>query len=67
MTGVQTCALPIWAEAKKLGVPLLAELPLSIDVRVAGDSGTPIAVAGNGATAKVYAELARELIDRGFA
>lgn len=55
------------AEAKKLGVPLLAELPLSIDVRVAGDSGTPIAVAGNGATAKVYAELARELIDRGFA
>lgn len=54
------------AEAEKLGVPLLAELPLSLDVRVAGDSGTPIAV-GGGAAAEAYAKLAAGLVDKGLA
>ena len=33
------------AEARKLGVPLLAEIPLHLDVRTAADSGAPIVVA----------------------
>ena len=32
------------AEAEKLGVPLLAEIPLSLDIRVASDGGVPIVV-----------------------
>ena len=54
------------AEAEKLGVPLLAELPLSLDVRVAGDSGTPIA-AGTGPAAEAYAQLAAGLVAEGLA
>ncbi|MGR3343871.1 MAG: Mrp/NBP35 family ATP-binding protein [Paracoccaceae bacterium] len=54
------------AEAEKLGVPLLAELPLSLDVRVAGDSGTPIAV-GKGPAAEAYAKLAAGLVAEGLA
>jgi len=48
-------------EARKLGLPLLAELPLTIDVRRAGDSGTPIA-AGDGPVAEAYGRLAARLI-----
>ena len=51
-------------EAEKLGVPLLAELPLALDVRKAGDAGTPIA-ASEGPLADAYAKLAAELIGRG--
>ncbi|HHL20591.1 MAG TPA: MRP family ATP-binding protein [Aliiroseovarius sp.] len=29
-------------EAEKLGLPVLAELPLALDIRVAGDSGAPV-------------------------
>jgi ATP-binding protein involved in chromosome partitioning len=54
------------AEAVKLGLPFLGELPLSLEVRIAGDSGTPIA-AGDGTTAAAYAVLARRLIDGGMA
>lgn len=32
------------AEAEKLGVPLLAEVPLHLNIRLAADGGTPIAV-----------------------
>ena len=39
------------AEAERIGVPFLGEIPLSLDVRVAGDAGTPIA-AGEGAVAR---------------
>lgn len=53
-------------EAKRLGVPYLGELPLNIDVRLAGDSGTPIA-ATDSALAAPYAALARRLIDGGLA
>ncbi len=54
------------AEAEKIGVPFLGELPLSLDVRLAGDSGTPIAV-GKGAIAQAYADLARRLVKDGIA
>jgi ATP-binding protein involved in chromosome partitioning len=53
-------------EADKLGLPFLGELPLALEVRVAGDSGTPIA-AGSGPNAEAYARLARRLVDGGMA
>lgn len=54
------------AEAEALSLPFLGELPLSLDVRVAGDSGTPIA-AGDGPEAEAYAKLARGLVLGGMA
>jgi len=54
------------AEAEKLGLPFLAALPLSIDVRLAGDAGTPVA-AGEGPAAQAYALLAQRLVAGGMA
>jgi ATP-binding protein involved in chromosome partitioning len=54
------------AEALKLDLPFLGELPLALDVRVAGDSGTPIA-ATDGPLAAPYAVLAERLIAGGMA
>ncbi|MDI3335475.1 Mrp/NBP35 family ATP-binding protein [Defluviimonas aestuarii] len=54
------------AEAEKLGVPFLGEIPLSLDVRLAGDAGTPIA-AGEGPIAEAYARLAQRLVAGGMA
>ncbi len=54
------------AEADRLGVPLLGEIPLSLEVRLAGDGGTPIA-AGDGPEAEAYAQLAHRLIGGGMA
>jgi len=54
------------AEAVSLGVPFLGELPLSLDVRLAGDAGAPIAV-GEGAVAQAYARLADRLVAGGIA
>ena len=53
-------------EAVKLDLPFLGELPLSIEVRLAGDSGTPIA-AGDGPHAEAYASLAARLVAGGMA
>ncbi|MCB2109839.1 MAG: Mrp/NBP35 family ATP-binding protein [Defluviimonas sp.] len=53
-------------EAARLGVPFLGELPLSLDVRLAGDAGTPVA-AGEGVLAEAYLALARRLIAGGVA
>lgn len=53
-------------EADKLGVPLLAALPIDLDTRLAGDGGTPIA-AGDSAMAEAYAKLAQGLIKGGVA
>lgn len=53
-------------EAQRLGVPLLGEVPLSLDIRLAGDAGTPIA-AGEGPMAEAYARLAQRLIAGGLA
>jgi ATP-binding protein involved in chromosome partitioning len=54
------------AEAKRLDLPFLGELPLALEVRVAGDAGTPIA-AGEGPNAEAYARLAHRLIAGGMA
>ncbi|MCD1626485.1 Mrp/NBP35 family ATP-binding protein [Seohaeicola saemankumensis] len=54
------------AEAKKMDVPLLAELPIDLETRLGGDAGTPIA-AGDSAAAEAYAALARGLIAGGMA
>ncbi|MBR9652076.1 Mrp/NBP35 family ATP-binding protein [Thalassovita aquimarina] len=53
-------------EAEKLGVPLLAQLPIDLDTRLAGDGGTPVA-AGEGAMADAYARLADRLVKGGMA
>ena len=54
------------AEAAKLGLPFLGELPLALSVRQAGDAGTPIA-ATDAPEAEAYARLARGLIAGGMA
>lgn len=54
------------AEAAKLGLPFLGELPLALSVRMAGDSGVPIA-ATDAPEAEAYARLARGLIAGGMA
>ena len=53
-------------EAARLDLPFLGELPLALDVRMAGDSGTPIA-ATDGPLAEPYARLATRLIAGGMA
>ncbi len=46
--------------AQKFGVPLLAEIPLTIDIRQTSDAGTPIAaIAPEGPQGKAYMALAR--------
>ncbi|UWQ48593.1 Mrp/NBP35 family ATP-binding protein [Leisingera caerulea] len=54
------------AEAEALGLPLLGALPIDLDTRLAGDSGTPVA-AGEGAMAQAYARIAEGLIGGGMA
>jgi ATP-binding protein involved in chromosome partitioning len=53
------------AEAKRLDLPFLGAMPLELEVRLAGDAGTPIA-AGDGPAAEAYAQLAQRLIDGGM-
>lgn len=54
------------AEAARIGVPFLGELPLELETRQAGDAGTPIAL-GDGPAAQAYAQLAQRLIAGGMA
>ncbi len=50
-------------EAEKLGVPLLAEIPLHIDIRLASDGGAPIVVSKpDSAQAAGFRQVARDLI-----
>ncbi|UYV36021.1 Mrp/NBP35 family ATP-binding protein [Rhodobacteraceae bacterium D3-12] len=51
-------------EARSLGVPLLAQLPIDLQTRVGGDEGRPVA-AGEGAMAEAYGKLAQGLIGAG--
>jgi ATP-binding protein involved in chromosome partitioning len=53
-------------EADKLGVPLLAQLPIDLETRLAGDAGTPIAT-GDSPMAQAYAQLADRLVQGGMA
>ena len=43
----------------------LGELPLSLDVRLAGDGGAPVAL-GEGPVAEAYGKLARGMIAGGM-
>ena len=54
------------AEAERLSVPFLGEIPLSLDVRLAGDAGLPVAL-GDGPVAEAYAHLAGRLVGGGMA
>ena len=49
-------------EAKDIGVPLMATLPIDLETRLSGDQGTPIA-AGDSTMAKAYEQLAQQVID----
>ncbi|BBU57265.1 iron-sulfur cluster carrier protein [Mameliella alba] len=53
------------AEAEKIGVPLLAQLPIDLDTRLGGDGGTPVAM-GDGPISQAYAQLAERLIQGGI-
>lgn len=54
------------AEADRIDVPFLGALPISLETRIAGDVGTPIA-AGEGPMAQAYAQLAARLVEGGMA
>lgn len=49
-------------EAAKQGIPFLGELPLSVEVRLAGDGGVPVA-ATDSPVAEAYARMARRLVE----
>ncbi|MEM6609904.1 MAG: Mrp/NBP35 family ATP-binding protein [Pseudomonadota bacterium] len=53
-------------EAERLNLPFLGALPISLETRLAGDAGTPIA-AGDGPMAAAYAALAARFIGGGMA
>jgi len=56
------------AEAAKLGVPLLAEVPLDLQIRLAADGGAPIAVSQpDSAQAKAFHDIAATLVTEGVA
>jgi len=51
------------AESAKLGIPLLAEIPLHIDIRTSSDDGTPIVVSKpDSPQAGAFRDLARTLV-----
>ena len=54
------------ADAKRLDLPFLGELPLNIEVRLGGDAGMPIA-ATDSPLAEPYARLAARLVAGGMA
>ena len=56
------------SEAEKIGVPMLAEIPLHLDIRVASDGGIPIVVSSpDTPQATVFQELAKTMIENGQA
>ncbi len=54
------------AEAARMQIPFLGEIPLAREVRTAGDAGVPVAL-GEGPVAEAYRVLARGLIEGGIA
>ncbi|MEC7259505.1 MAG: Mrp/NBP35 family ATP-binding protein [Pseudomonadota bacterium] len=56
------------AEAAKLGVPLLAEIPLDLSIRLASDGGAPIVASQpDSAQAAAFRAVARALVEAGVA
>ncbi|MFQ5437696.1 MAG: P-loop NTPase [Paracoccaceae bacterium] len=54
------------ADAKRLGLPFLGEIPLSLDIREAGDAGRPVAL-GDGPAGKEFAGIAAALVANAMA
>ncbi|MCY4460321.1 MAG: Mrp/NBP35 family ATP-binding protein [Albidovulum sp.] len=55
-------------EARKIDVPLLAEIPLQLSIRQASDSGQPIVISQpNSPAAAAFRRIARGLVDGGAA
>ena len=55
-------------EAVKLGIPLLAEIPLHLDIRLASDGGAPIVVSKpDSSQAAAFRAVARDLIAKDLA
>lgn len=56
------------AEAKKIAVPLLAEIPFDLDIRIASDGGAPIVASKpSSKQAIAFRRLARDLVAAGQA
>ena len=56
------------AEAAKLGVPLLAEIPLHLEIRLASDGGTPVVTAQpDSPQAAAFRKVAQALVAQGVA
>ena len=54
------------AEAEKIGAPFLGEIPLDLEIRVAGDGGAPIVAAKPGSPqARAFIDVAERLIETG--
>ncbi len=54
------------AEAEKIGLPFLGEIPLDLDIRTGGDSGVPIVASKpNAPQARAFIEIAERLIESG--
>ena len=54
------------AEAEKLDLPFLGDIPLDMEIRIAGDSGAPIVAAKpNLPQARAFIDIAQRLIDSG--
>ncbi len=49
--------------ATGLGVPLIGSIPLHPDIAAGGDAGVPVALAGDGDLAPVFAEIARVIAE----
>ncbi|MFP5075982.1 Mrp/NBP35 family ATP-binding protein [Rhizobium sp. YIM 134829] len=50
------------AEAERIGVPFLGEVPLTIEIRETSDAGTPLTVSEpEGPVAAIYREIARKV------
>jgi ATP-binding protein involved in chromosome partitioning len=53
------------AEAERIGVPFLGEVPLTIAIREMSDAGTPVVVADpDGPQAAIYREIAKKVWER---
>lgn len=54
------------AEAQRLGLPFLGEIPLHLDIRVSGDAGAPIvSTAPDAPQSRAFRDLAARLIESG--
>jgi ATP-binding protein involved in chromosome partitioning len=53
----------VFAEAKKLAIPFLGEIPLDLDVRLSGDSGCPVS-ASNKPVSQAFNDLAKVVIKK---